>query len=67
MGITRYLQDYLEEVYDDNILEDSKAKKAKAIGAAFLSGAIDGAVFVYPFLMVSCVMATKELKKLKGE
>lgn len=66
MSMAKHLQEKLDEVYWDNYGE-GKLGTAKAVGAAFLSGAIDGAVIVYPFLLISCVMATKELKKLKSE
>lgn len=67
MEMAKHLQEALNEVYWDNIFEDSKVKKAKAIGAAFLSGAIDGAVIAYIPLVIGSFLAANEIKKLKGE
>lgn len=63
-GMATKLQKKCDEVYWDNILEDSKLKKCKAYGAAFLGGAIDGAVIAYPMLLIGCIAAGKQLKKL---
>lgn len=64
MNMAKHLQEKLDEVYDDNIFEDSKLKKCKACGAAFLSGAIDGAVIAYPFMLAGLIVANKKLKEL---
>ncbi len=48
MMLATLLQAKCEEVYYENITEDSIWKKCTAILAAIFSGGIDGAVIVYP-------------------
>lgn len=67
MNMATKLQKKCDEVWDENYYEDSKLKKAKAIGAAMLSGAIDGAVIVYPIMLVGLIAANRELKKLRNQ
>lgn len=67
MKMATKLQKKCDEVWDENYYEDSKLKKAKAIGAAMLSGAIDGAVIVYPIMLVGLIAANRELKKLRNQ
>lgn len=50
MGLATELQEKLMETFDDNINSERKVDRFKAILAAFISGAIDGAVVMYPFM-----------------
>lgn len=59
MSIAKKLQEKLDEVYDENIFEDSNLKKCKAICAAFLIGAIDAAVITAPFMLIRLIMLRK--------
>lgn len=64
MMLATLLQEKCEEVYYENITEDSIWKKCTAILAAMISGAIDGAVIVYPFMLISLMIAKHKLAKL---
>lgn len=62
--MARYLQEKLEEIWNENITKDSKVSKLKAVSAASASGAIDGAVLMYPYLLICCCIAQHNLRKL---
>ena len=64
MMLATLLQQKCEEVYWENITEDSIWKKCTAILAAMFSGGIDGAVIVYPFMLISLMIANHKLAKL---
>ena len=51
MNMASKIQNKCDEIWDENFYEDSKLKKLKAAGATILSGAIDGAVIAYPFMV----------------
>lgn len=59
MCMAKKLQEKLDEVYDENILKDSKLMKCKAIGAAFLIGAIDAAVIASPIMLAGLIILLK--------
>lgn len=42
-----------------------KLDRVKARAAAMCSGAIDGAVIIYPFMLVSLYVARAKIKKLE--
>lgn len=65
MMLATLLQAKCEEVYYENITEDSIWKKCIAKLAAMISGAIDGAVIVYPFVLISVIIANHKLAKLR--
>lgn len=65
MELATGLQKICKEVYYENIGNDSMLDKAKAVGAAMLSGAIDGACIVYIPLVVSNLVLRRQLKKTK--
>lgn len=65
MMLATLLQEKCEEVYDSNIAENSIWKKRKALLAAVLSGAIDGAVIAYPFMLISLMIANYKLETLR--
>lgn len=64
MNIATAIQNRCDEVYDNNILKDSKLKKCKALGAACLSGVIDGIVVSVPIIL-GVRAANAIIKKLK--
>lgn len=63
MMLASLLQEKCEEVYDSNIAEDSIWKKCKASLAAFLSGAIDGAVIAYLPMLISLWLISYDTTK----
>ena len=65
MMLATLLQEKCEEVYYENITEDSIGKKCIANLAAMISGAIDGAVIAYPFMLISLIIASHQLAKLR--
>ena len=65
MMLATLLQEKCEEVYYENITEDSIKKKCTAILAAIISGVIDGAVIVCPFMLISLMIASHKLEKLR--
>ena len=65
MMLATLLQAKCEEVYYENITEDSIWKKYTAILAAMFSGGIDGAVIMYPFMLISLTIASHQLAKLR--
>ena len=65
MKLATLLQEKCEEVYWENITKDSIRKKCTAILAVMISGGIDGAVIVYPYMLISLMIATHKLVKLR--
>lgn len=65
MMLATLLQAKCEEVYYENITKDSIIKKCTAILAATISGGIDRAVIVYPFMLISLMIASHKLAKLR--
>ena len=65
MMLATLLQAKCEEVYYENITEDSIWKKCTAILAAIFSGGIDGAVIAYPIALILLEIATHELEELR--
>lgn len=65
MMLATLLQAKCEEVYYENITEDSIWKKCIANLAAIISGGIDGAVIVYPFMFISLMIVNHKLEKLR--
>ena len=51
MNMASKIQNKCDEIWGENWYKDSKLKKLKAVGATILSGAIDGAVTVYPIMI----------------
>lgn len=66
MMLATLLQAKCEEVYYENITEDSIWKKCTAILAAMFSGGMDAAVILYPFVHISLEIANRKLAKLKN-
>lgn len=64
MMLATKLQNKLMEIYDEKIFEDSKFSKVQAVSAAFASGVIDGAVIMYPYLLICMMLIAHEAKKL---
>lgn len=60
MRLATKIQDKLDDIYYDNVFKDSKISKAKALGSALLSGAIDGAIIAFPILMIGCIAKIKK-------
>lgn len=65
MMLATLLQEKCEEVYWENITKDSIRKKCTAILAVMISGAIDGAVIAYPFMLISSMIDSHQLAKLR--
>lgn len=65
MNFASKWQEKLEDVWDENWDSDRKRDKAKAIAAAMCSGFIDGAVFIYPVMLVILYVARAKIKKLE--
>lgn len=61
MGIARKVIGWVDKTMEN--LDDSKHPVAKAFGAGFVEGAIDGAIIMYPILVAACIVAGKELNK----
>lgn len=55
MELATMIQTKCSEIYDENYGE-GKLRTLKAIGAAMLSGAVDGAVIAYPFVLGSLMI-----------
>lgn len=67
MGITRKILNWTDRKFDevcDNPNEKHPEVKAFALGG--VEGLIDGAIISVPILLVSCIVAGKQLKKFKG-
>lgn len=58
-------QETLHDIWDENWDSDKKLDRVKARAAAMCSGAIDGAVIIYPFMLVSLYVARAKIKKLE--
>lgn len=65
MMLATLLQAKCEEIYYENITEDSIWKKCTAILAAIFSVGIDGAVIAYPIMLILLEIATHELEELR--
>ena len=65
MMLATLLQAKCYEVYYENITEDSIWKKCIANLAAIISGGIDGAVIIYPYMLISLMIASHKLVKLR--
>lgn len=59
------IQEWCLDIWRENWNSTSKLNTCKAFGAAMLSGAIDGAVFMYPIVLTALIMSNKQNKKLK--
>ena len=66
MELATKMQEVLNDYYYDNCDDESKLKRVKAT-AAFLSGAIDGAVIVYPWMLISLFAAGRKIRKLEKQ
>lgn len=62
MELATMIQTKCREIYDENYGE-GKLRTLKAIGAAMLSGAVDAAVIVYPYVLGSLILVTKVMTK----
>lgn len=62
MELATMIQEKCKEIYDENY-GTGKLGTLKAIGAAILSGAVDGAVIAYPIMLGSLVLVTKVMTK----
>ena len=62
MELATMIQAKCKEIYDENYGE-GKLRMLKAIGAAMLSGAVDGAIIAYPIILGSLVLVTKVMTK----
>lgn len=60
MDLATKMQEVLNDCYYDNCDDESRLKRVKATAAAFLSGAIDGAVIVYPLMLISLFCSRKK-------
>lgn len=58
------LQDWCDDIWAENWYSTSKLNKCKAYSAAMLSGAIDGAVIMYPIVLTALILRNKQIKKL---
>lgn len=67
MDLATMMQEALTDYYYDNCDDESRLKRVKATSAAFLSGAIDGAVIVYPLMLISLFAAVRKIKKLEKQ
>lgn len=67
MNIATRIQNWCERVYYDNITENRKINKAKALSASLLSGAIDGCILGYPIAIIGLIEANAIIKKLKNK
>ena len=67
MNFASKWQEKLEDVWYENWYSDRKRDKAKAIAAAMCSGIIDGAVIIYPVMLVGLLAANGKIKKLEGK
>lgn len=67
MELATKMQEVLNDYYYDNCDDESKLKRVKATAAAFLSGAIDGAVIVYPWMLISLFAAGRKIRKLEKQ
>mgnify|MGYP006886103836 CR=1 FL=1 len=67
MDLATKMQEVLNDCYYDNCDDESRPKRVKATTAAFLSGAIDGAVIVYPLMLISFFAAGRKIKKLEKQ
>ena len=56
MKLATKIQNKLDNIYYNNVFKDSKISKAKAIGSALLSGAIDGAIIAFPILIIGYII-----------
>ena len=59
MKLATWIQDKLDDIYYDNMSDDSKISKVKCVGSAILSGAIDGAIIAFPILITGCIINKK--------
>lgn len=62
MEVSKLLQEWCREVWEDNCFSESKLDLCKAYGAAVLSGAIDGAVFLTAYT-ITVGLLRKLIKK----
>lgn len=62
MELATMIQEKCKEIYDENY-GTGKLGTLKVIGAAILSGAVDGAVIAYPIMLGSLVLVTKVMTK----
>ena len=65
-SIVKRVLDWTEEKYDE-IDENTKHPYLKSVGIGMIEGFIDGAILAYPILMLGCIVAGKELKKLRNK
>lgn len=65
MNFASEWQEKLHDIWDENWDSDKKLDRVKARAAAMCSGAIDGAVIMYPIMLVSLFVASAKIKKLE--
>ena len=65
MNMASKIQNKCDEIWEVNWYEDSKLKKSKAVGAAILSGAIDGEVIAYPIMVGIALYAIYKCNKIR--
>lgn len=68
MNMASKIQNKCDEIWEENWYEDSKLKKLKAVDAAILSGAIDGAVIAYPIMVgisLYTIYKCNKIRKMK--
>lgn len=64
MGITRQVLKWCDHAFVESLREpDDKKAMRKASASGFVEGIIDGAVIMYPFVLIACCIYKNKLDK----
>lgn len=64
MGIARQVLKWCDDTFVESLREpDDKKAMRKASASGFVEGIIDGAVIMYPFVLIACCVYKNKLDK----